>query len=191
MAWGRESAPVEHGVERRDLVHPHWRHLQQLRDVVHHADARPPLVLPLTEVEQGDDRRLLVLWGVAGDDLVRPLRVLRIELERNLRSRQTHASNSANASTGLGVVVRGVPVLVQRGGEHTVRAGTAGTDDEESVRPACWRRAYPAHSARWSCYIKLSGEACGEHRRGRCEGAAPGPGDSATSETRRLSLDRR
>ena len=79
-----KDAPVEHGVERRDLVHAHGRHLEQLRHVVHHADTRPSLILPLAEVEQGNDCRLLVLGRVLGDDGLRAFEVLRVELEGNL-----------------------------------------------------------------------------------------------------------
>ena len=40
--------PVEHCVECSNLVDTHWRKLEELRDVVHHTDACPALVLPLT-----------------------------------------------------------------------------------------------------------------------------------------------
>jgi hypothetical protein len=52
--------PIVHGVERGHLVHAHRRHLQQPSDLVHDADAREA-VLPLAEVEQWHDSRLLVL----------------------------------------------------------------------------------------------------------------------------------
>lgn len=80
----RDHAPVEHGVERRDLVHPHRSHLEQLRHVVHNADARPPFVLPLAEVEEGDDGRLFVLWRVMRDDFIGAFKILGCELEWNL-----------------------------------------------------------------------------------------------------------
>ena len=80
----RENAPVEHGVEGRDLVHAHGRHLEELGDIVHNADACPALVLPLTKVEERDDGGLLVLRRVVRDDLLRTLQVLRGELERDL-----------------------------------------------------------------------------------------------------------
>jgi hypothetical protein len=51
--------------------------------VVHAADARPPPVLPLGNVEQRDDCRFFVLGGIAADDLVYLLLVLGSELERN------------------------------------------------------------------------------------------------------------
>ena len=56
--------PVEHGVERRDFVHPHGWHFEELRHVVHNADTRPSLVLSLAEVEEGNCGCLLVLWWV-------------------------------------------------------------------------------------------------------------------------------
>jgi hypothetical protein len=56
---------IVHGVERRDLVYTHRRHLQQSRHFIHDADACES-VLSLSEVEQRHDSGFLVLWGVAG-----------------------------------------------------------------------------------------------------------------------------
>lgn len=74
-------APVEHGVKGGDFVHAHGRHVEEARDVVHDADARPALVLPLTEIEEGNDGRLFVLWGIPGDDFFRLCQVVWVELE--------------------------------------------------------------------------------------------------------------
>ena len=82
----RGDAPVEHGVKGCDLVHTHRRHLEELGNVVHDADARPALVLSLAEVEKRDDGGFLVLGWVMRDDLLRTLQVLRGELEGNLTS---------------------------------------------------------------------------------------------------------
>ena len=76
--------PVEHGVERRDFVHSHRLHFEQLCHVVHDTDARPSLVLSLAEVEEGDGGCLLVLLWIMGDDFIGALKVLRCELECNL-----------------------------------------------------------------------------------------------------------
>jgi hypothetical protein len=84
MPPGRDHAPVEHGVERRDLIHPHRLHLEQLRHIVHNADARPSFVLPLAEVEEGNDGRLLVLRRVMRDDFIGAFKILGCELEWNL-----------------------------------------------------------------------------------------------------------
>jgi hypothetical protein len=65
---GRKCAPVEHCIKRRHLIHPHRRHLQQLRNVVHHTYARPSFVLSLAEVEEGDDSCLFVLRRVVRDN---------------------------------------------------------------------------------------------------------------------------
>jgi len=71
---------VVHGVERGHLIHAHRRHLQDPRDLVHNAQAREA-GLALPEVEQRHHGRLLVLWGVAGEDLFDERIVLLAELE--------------------------------------------------------------------------------------------------------------
>lgn len=75
------DAPVEHGIEGRDLVHPHWGHPEQLCDIVHNADARPSLVLPLPEVKERNDCSLLILRRISRDDLFGPLHVVCCERE--------------------------------------------------------------------------------------------------------------
>ena len=94
---------VVHGVEGRDLVHPHGRHLQDLRDGVHDADAGEA-VLALAEVEERHHGRFLVLRRVAFEDLVDQLLVDGVELEGDGR-----------------VVVGGVAVLDWRGGDDVSR----------------------------------------------------------------------
>jgi hypothetical protein len=74
--------PVVHGVECRDLVHTHGWHLEEARNLVHDTDAAET-VLALTEVEQRHNGGLLVLRGVAGDNLLDELLILLRELERN------------------------------------------------------------------------------------------------------------
>lgn len=76
--------PVVHGVECRDLVHTHWRHLQYPRHLIHDADACEA-VLALAEVEERHDGGLLVLGRVPRDNLLDELLVLGGELERYLR----------------------------------------------------------------------------------------------------------
>ena len=108
-------APVEHGVERRDFVHPHGLHLEQLRHIVHNADARPSLVLSLAKVEERDDGRLLVLRWVMRDDFIGTIKVLRCKLERNLDETVRQPENRENdIRTYPGIVMWFVPVL-QRG----------------------------------------------------------------------------
>jgi len=89
-----ETRTGSHGVERRDLVHPHRGHLEHLCDVVHDRDAGPPLVLLLRDLEQRDDGSLLVLGRVLCDNGLGDFLVLCRELERD-----------------LGIVVRRVAVL--------------------------------------------------------------------------------
>ena len=60
----KAHAPVEHGVERRDFVYTHRRHLEEFCDVVHDGDGRPALVLSLAKVKEWNDSGLLVMRGV-------------------------------------------------------------------------------------------------------------------------------
>lgn len=76
--------PVVHGVECRNLVHAHWRHLQDPRDLVHDANACEAM-LSLPKIKQGHHRRLLVLARVSAQDLLHELLVDRVEFERNGR----------------------------------------------------------------------------------------------------------
>ena len=78
------NVPVEHGIERRDLIHTHGGHLQELRDVVHNTDTRPSLVLSLRQVEQRNDSGFLVLGRVVRDDFLCAGEVLCVELEWDL-----------------------------------------------------------------------------------------------------------
>ena len=80
----REYLPIERGVESCDLVDAHWRHLEELGDIVHDADARPSFVLSLSEVEEGYHGCLLVLGRVVRDDLLCSLHVVCIEFEGHL-----------------------------------------------------------------------------------------------------------
>jgi len=87
------GVPVEHGIKRRNFVHPHGWHRKKFRDIVHDADARPSLILPLCKVEQRNDGRFLVLRWVMGNDLISPCEVLGSELECNL-SAENHVSET-------------------------------------------------------------------------------------------------
>ena len=90
---------VEHGVEGSDLIDTHWWHLEQFGNIVHDRDRNPTGILALTKVEQWDDSRLLVLFGVMRDDLLCHLLVLLVELKGN-----------------VGIVVVGVAVNKERVG---------------------------------------------------------------------------
>ena len=76
--------PVVHGIEGGNLIDSHWGHLQYPSDLVHNADGRKAL-LPLAEVEERHDRRLLILGRVAFEDLFDESVVLRGELEGDIR----------------------------------------------------------------------------------------------------------
>lgn len=77
-------APVIHGVEGRNLVHTHGRHLQYPRNLVHDADAAES-VLALAEIEERHDGGLLVVGGVSRDNLLDELLILLSELEGDRR----------------------------------------------------------------------------------------------------------
>ena len=71
-----------------DLVDPHLWHLQELGDCIHHADTCPALVLPLTKIEYGHHRCLLVLSWISSDDLLRSFHVRFVEFEGYLAFHQ-------------------------------------------------------------------------------------------------------
>ena len=78
------NAPVEHGVESRNFVHPHSWHLQQFRNIVHDTNASPSLVLSLAKVEERDGGGFLVLRRIPSNDFLCPLHVFRVEFEGDL-----------------------------------------------------------------------------------------------------------
>lgn len=75
-----DGLAVVHGVEGGDLVNTHGRHLEEASDLVHDANAGEA-VLALAQIEQRHDGGLLVLAGVAGEDLLDELLILLVELE--------------------------------------------------------------------------------------------------------------
>jgi hypothetical protein len=146
--------PVEHGVERRDFVHSHGLHFEQLRHVVHNADARPSLVLSLAEVEEGNGGCLLVLWWIMCDDFIGAFKVLRCELERNLgggvrrsENRDKMYENTPGLLCGLSLccnVDNGGErpyVYERRRGQTTKRASERRDKDVERWRVGAARRA--------------------------------------------------
>jgi hypothetical protein len=75
---------VVHGIESSDFVHTHRRHLQKAGNLVHDTNASVP-VLALTQIQKWHDSTLLVLRGVALEDLIDQSEVLLGELERDGR----------------------------------------------------------------------------------------------------------
>lgn len=78
------GVPVIHGIERRNLINTHWRHLQYPRNLIHNTQARKSM-LSLSQIEDGHNSRLLVLGRVAFEDLIDELVVLLGELEGDVR----------------------------------------------------------------------------------------------------------
>ena len=74
--------PIVHSIECRDLIHSHWRHLQYPRDLIHDTNAREPM-LPLSEVKQWHDSRLLVLAWISAEHFLDEVLIHRVELERD------------------------------------------------------------------------------------------------------------
>lgn len=72
--------PVVHSIEGSDFVHTHWWHLQQSRNLIHDAQARESM-LPLSKIQQWHHSGLLILWGVALQNLLNELVILLCELE--------------------------------------------------------------------------------------------------------------
>lgn len=71
---------VVHGIESGNLVDAHRRHLQQPCNLIHDADTSVTM-LALAQIEKGHDGGLLVLRGVALEDLIDEFEVLLGELE--------------------------------------------------------------------------------------------------------------
>ncbi len=61
--------PIIHRIKRRNLIHPHRRHLQNPRHLIHDTQATEAC-LSLSEIEQWHHGRFLVLWWVARQDLL-------------------------------------------------------------------------------------------------------------------------
>jgi len=73
---------IVHSIEGGNLIHTHWRHLQQPCDLIHNAQAAESM-LSLSEIQQGHHGCLFVLRGVAFQDLINEPVVLLCELEGN------------------------------------------------------------------------------------------------------------
>jgi len=81
---GVTNAPIEHSVESRNLIDAHRRHTKIVGDVIHDANARPSFILPLCEIEEGNDSGLLVLRRIVRNNFLSALCILGIEFESNL-----------------------------------------------------------------------------------------------------------
>merc|ERR1719397_1467991 len=74
----------EHGVEGGYLVDTHAGHTNHLSHVMHSSNGQPSSVLPLCEVQQGDDGRPLVPVRVDRQDCLSASVVFRCELKCRL-----------------------------------------------------------------------------------------------------------
>lgn len=72
--------PIIHSIKRSHLIHPHRRHLQDPSHLIHNAQTGESM-LSLSQIQNGHDSRLLVLWWIALEDLVDELVILVVELE--------------------------------------------------------------------------------------------------------------
>ena len=122
------GAPVEHRVERRDLVHEDRRHFAHLRRLVHGGQRQPAAVLLLRDPQHRDARRLRVVARVLGQHVLDREQALRRELERRL----------------LGVVV----LVWARGAVERPQKGARGGGGGKAHRCAC---CGPWPSARRRC----------------------------------------
>jgi len=78
------TLPVEHGVERGHFIDTHWRHFQEIGNVVHNANARPSFILALTEIKKRNDCSLFILRWIARNNVVCALQIFGIKFEGNL-----------------------------------------------------------------------------------------------------------
>jgi hypothetical protein len=76
--------PVEHGVERGHFVDTHWRHSQEISDVVHNANTRPSFILSLTEIKKRNDCSLFILRRIVGNNVLGALQIFGIKFEGDL-----------------------------------------------------------------------------------------------------------
>lgn len=60
--------PIKHGVEGRHLVHAHGRHAADLCHLIHGRQRQKVAALPLCQVQEGDDARHLIVFGVFAED---------------------------------------------------------------------------------------------------------------------------
>lgn len=75
---------VEHRVKARDFVDLHWSHLEDLGDLVHRRESQEVVVLLLSDKQNWDHaRRLVVAWVLLLQDLNCRIRLVR-ELEWRL-----------------------------------------------------------------------------------------------------------
>ncbi len=75
---------IEHGVEGRHLVDARGRRLHDRRHLVHGRHGKPPPVLSLGQIQQGDDAGLFVVGGIFGEDFIDQFVVLFGEVEVRL-----------------------------------------------------------------------------------------------------------
>ena len=105
------ALPVEHGVECGHLIDTHGRHSQEIGHIVHNANARPSLILALTEIKKWDDCSLFVLRWIARNNILRALQILSIKFEGNLPDSVIYEAQEVSIRSYLGIVVRRISML--------------------------------------------------------------------------------
>lgn len=110
------DVPVVHGVESGDLIDAHRGDLDHLGDGVHDRQAGPAK-LTLAKVQKRHDGSLLVLGRVLGHDLLCTLHVFGGKLKLD-----------------VGIVVRGVAVLLQCGNDGSFVSLNAVDEKEKEIQ---------------------------------------------------------
>lgn len=81
---GRMMLPVKHGVKCGYFINTHWRHIQDICNVVHNTNARPSFILTLTKIKKRNDCSLSILWRIARNNIMCMLQIFGIKFESNL-----------------------------------------------------------------------------------------------------------
>ena len=81
---GRMILPVKHGIKCGHFIDTHWRHFQEICNVVHDANARPSFILALTEIKKRNDCSLFILRRIVRNNILCTLQIFGIKFEGNL-----------------------------------------------------------------------------------------------------------
>jgi hypothetical protein len=76
--------PIEHGVKCGYFIDTHWRHFQEICNVVHNANARPSFILALTEIKKRNNCSFLILRRIVRNNILCTLQISNVKSEGNL-----------------------------------------------------------------------------------------------------------